>query len=71
MNSANISPDLITQIEKLCTEFSGKCPLYLKIQDDEEKINLELMSRKFQVKPVNEMVVKFRKIRDIAVEVVA
>jgi DNA polymerase-3 subunit alpha len=71
MNSVNISPDLITQIEKLCTEFSGKCPLYLKIQDDEEKINLELMSRKFQVKPVNEMMVKFRKLRDVAVEVVA
>ena len=67
----NISPDLISQIEKLCSEYSGGCPLYLKIQDDQEKINLELLSRKFRVKPINEMVVKFRKIKDVAIEVVA
>ncbi len=71
MNSVNLSADLISQIEKLCNEYSGGCPLYLKIQDDKEKINLELLSRKFRVKPVNEMVVKFRKIKDVAIEVVA
>ena len=71
MNSVSISPDLISQIEKLCNEYSGGCPLYLKIQDDKEKINLELLSRKFRVKPINEMVVKFRKIKDVAIEVVA
>jgi len=43
----------------------------LEIQDDKEKINLELLSRKFRVKPINEMVVKFRKIKDVAIEVVA
>jgi len=32
--TVNISPDLISQIEKLCNEYSGGCPLYLKIQDD-------------------------------------
>jgi len=71
MNSVNISADLISQIEKLCNEYSGGCPLYLKIQDEQEKINLELLSRKFRVKPVNEMVVKFKKIKDVAIEVVA
>jgi len=71
MNSVSISPDLISQIEKLCSEYSGGCPLYLKIQDDQEKINLELLSRKFRVKTINEMVVKFRKIKDVAIEVVA
>ena len=71
MNAVSISPDLIAQIEKLCSEYSGGCPLYLKIQDDQEKINLELLSRKFRVKPINEMVVKFRKIKDVAIEVVA
>lgn len=71
LDSVNISSDLISQIEKLCEEFSGGCPLYLKIQDEQEKVNLELLSRKFRVKPVNEMMVKFRKIKDVAVEVVA
>jgi DNA polymerase-3 subunit alpha len=71
MNSARVSKELIAQIENLCNEYSGGCPLYLKIQDDQEKINLELLSRKFRIKPVNEMVVKFRKIKDIALEVVS
>lgn len=71
MNSATISKELIGQIENLCNEYSGGCPLYLRIQDDQEKINLELLSRKFRVKPVNEMVVKFKKIKDIALEVVS
>ncbi len=71
INSTNISGDLIFQIEKLCTEYSGSCPLYLKIQDEQEKINLELLSRKFRVKPINEMVVKFNQIKELTIEVVA
>ncbi len=71
VNSVNISAALISQIENLCTEYSGGCPLYLKIQDDQEKINLELLSRKFRVKPVNEMVTEFKKIKDLAIEVVS
>ncbi|MBS1681748.1 MAG: DNA polymerase III subunit alpha [Bacteroidetes bacterium] len=70
VNSVNISSELISQIENLCSEYSGGCPLYLKIQDDQEKINLELLSRKFRVKPVNEMVTKFRKLKDVSIEVV-
>ena len=71
VNSVNISSDLISQIEKLCSEYSGGCPLYFKIQDDSEKVNLEMMSRKFRVKPVNEMVAKFKKLKDVNVEVMA
>jgi len=71
VNPANISPELISQIEKLCNEFSGKCPLYLRIQDEQEKINLELLSRKFKINPVNDMMVKFKKIKELSLEVVS
>jgi DNA polymerase III subunit alpha len=71
LNSVNVSPELISQIEKLCAEFNGGCPLYLKIQDDETKINLEMLSRKFRVKPVNEMMMKFKKMREVTMEVVS
>lgn len=66
----DINAELITQIEKLCTEFSGACPLFLKLRDDKENINLELLSRKYRVRPVNEMVKKIKKIPDLKVEVV-
>jgi DNA polymerase-3 subunit alpha len=70
INTVNISPDLISQIEKVCGEYSGTCPLYFKIEDDEEKVAVETLSRKFRVKPVNEMVTRFRKIKDLNVEIV-
>ena len=65
-----INPSLIAKIEDLCTEFSGNCPLYLKIKDESESINLEMMSRKYRVKPVNDMVKKIKRIPDLEVEVV-
>jgi DNA polymerase-3 subunit alpha len=70
INSVNISPDLISQIEKVCNEYSGVCPLYFKIEDDQEKVIVETLSRKFRVKPVNEMVTRFKKIKDLSVEIV-
>ncbi|HCR55267.1 MAG TPA: DNA polymerase III subunit alpha [Cytophagales bacterium] len=70
MDTSAISHDLIGQIEAVCTEFSGDCPLFLKIKDDRENINLELLSRKYRVKPVNDMVTKIKKIPDLEVEVV-
>ena len=70
INSVNISTEIISQIEKVCTEYGGSCPLYFKIEDDQEKVVVETMSRKFRVKPVNEMVARFKKIKELAVELV-
>lgn len=69
METSAVSSELIGQIEKVCNEFTGGCPLYLKIKDEKENINLELLSRKFRVKPVNEMVKKIKRIPDLEVEV--
>jgi len=63
MDTSSISAEMITQIEELCTEFSGDCPLYLRLQDDKENINLELLSRKYRVRPINDMVKKIKKIQ--------
>ncbi|MCB0490958.1 MAG: DNA polymerase III subunit alpha [Cyclobacteriaceae bacterium] len=70
MDTASISSEMITQIEELCNEFSGDCPLFLRLQDDKENINLELLSRKYRVRPINDMVKKIKKIQDLQVEVV-
>jgi DNA polymerase-3 subunit alpha len=70
INATDITPEMIGVIENVCTEFSGDTPLYLKIHDAEENINLELLSRKFRINPVNDMVNLLKKAGEIAVEVV-
>lgn len=70
MNTASINAEVISQIEDLCKEYNGSTPLYLKLKDEKENISLELLSRKYRVKPVNEVVTKFRKLPDVDVEVV-
>jgi DNA polymerase-3 subunit alpha len=67
VNTSEITPDLIGKIEDVCTEFSGNTPLFLKIRDDQENISLELMSRRFRVNPVNDMVRKMKKLADVEV----
>lgn len=70
MDTSAISSELITQIENLCNEYSGDCPLFLRLQDNQENINLELLSRKYRVMPINDMVKKIKKIQDLQVEVI-
>lgn len=70
MNAHEITRDIIGRIEVVCQEFSGNTPLYLKIRDEAENINLELMSRRFRVNPINDMVKKMKKVGEIDVEVV-
>ena len=43
---------------------------FLKIQDDKENINLELLSRKFRVNPINDMAVNMKKAGPLEVEVI-
>jgi DNA polymerase-3 subunit alpha len=70
MNTRELTRDMIGKIETVCQEFSGNTPLYLKLTDDGERINLELMSRKFRVNPINDMVKKMKKAGELDVEVV-
>jgi DNA polymerase-3 subunit alpha len=70
LNAADITKDFIGQIEDICQQYVGNTPLYLKIRDDQENISLELLSRKFRVNPVNDMVSRMKKAGEIDVEVV-
>lgn len=69
VNSKEITKALIDKIENVCEEYAGNTPVYLKLRDDEENINLELLSRKFRVNPVNDMVKMIKKMPEIEVEV--
>jgi len=67
LNASEVTPDLIGKIEDVCQEFTGNTPLFLKVWDERENISLELMSRKFRVNPVNDMVRKMKKVADVEV----
>jgi DNA polymerase III subunit alpha len=67
INTTELTKDLIGKIEDVCSEFSGNTPLYLKLKDEQENINLELMSRKFRVNPINDMVKKMKKVGDVEI----
>ncbi len=70
MNASEITQDLIGKIEDVCRDYSGNAPLFLKIWDEGENINLELLSRRFRINPINDMVVKIEKSGEVKVEAV-
>src|SRR5688572_5964817 len=70
INATDITKEMIGRIEDVCNEYTGNTPLYLKIQDAGENINLELLSRKFRVSPINDMVKQMKKAGEIEVAVV-
>jgi DNA polymerase-3 subunit alpha len=67
VNASEITKDLIGKIEDVCQEFSGSTPLYLKLKDDTENMSLELMSRKFRVNPINDMVKEMKKVAEVEI----
>jgi DNA polymerase-3 subunit alpha len=69
INSADLTEDMIAVIESVCQTFAGSTPLFLKIQDDKENINLELLSRKFRVNPINDMAIHMKKAGALEVEI--
>jgi len=67
VNTSELTVDLIGKIEDVCTEFTGNTPLFLKLKDEDENISLELMSRRFRVNPINDMVKKMKKVAEVEI----
>ena len=70
VNAADLTAEMLGVIEDACTTHAGSTPLYFKIQDAGENIQLELLSRKFRVNPVNDMVRQMKKAGELDVSVV-
>jgi len=70
VNASDLTAEMLGAIEDACTTHAGSTPLYFKIQDAGENIQLELLSRKFRVNPVNEMVKQMKKAGEVDVSVV-
>ncbi len=65
-----LNSSLVEQIEAILNEYNGATPLYVKLRDEGENISVDLLSRKFRVKPVNDMVKKMKKLPMVEVSVV-
>ncbi len=70
VSTDSLTPALVKQLEAIFTEYGGATPLYLKLRDEKENISLDLLSRKFRVKPVNDMVSRMKRIPMVEVSVV-
>jgi DNA polymerase-3 subunit alpha len=62
-----INAELINQIELICGKFSGNTPFYLKLRDEQDNISLDMLSRKFRISPVNDMVKELKKWAEVEV----
>ncbi|MEJ7644504.1 MAG: DNA polymerase III subunit alpha [Chryseolinea sp.] len=70
INAADLTHEMIGHIEDVCNSHTGNTPLFIKLQDMQENINLELLSRRFRVNPVNDMAIQMKKAGEIDVSVV-
>ena len=70
LNASGINAELIKNLESLCKTYEGKTPLYFRLRDQTEQINLELLSRKFQVRAVDEFVRQCKRLPDVELMVI-
>jgi DNA polymerase III subunit alpha len=62
-----ITPEAVNTIENLCMNNPGKASLQLFIKDDNEALQVELLSRTYRIKVTNPVVLEFRKYAEIGV----
>jgi DNA polymerase-3 subunit alpha len=62
----HLTNELIEKLENLSQEYPGPCQLKLNIADYQENIEVETLSRKFQVKPQDELIAALEGLSDIS-----
>ncbi|MCC5936110.1 MAG: DNA polymerase III subunit alpha [Lunatimonas sp.] len=65
----DLTYDLMEKLEQITQKYQGSAKLYINIIDDQEKIALDLMSKKFTVDPSNEMIEALRSIPELAYKI--
>lgn len=65
-----VSEDLIEHLDRIATQFPGKCAFNVNVMDSEEKMTVELMSRKYKVSPDNNLLEALKKLDEITYRIV-
>ena len=69
LNLQDLNEKLIEQIDTLCLDNKGDCAVYLNVLDPEEKINVEMLSRKYKINPSNTLLEKMKRIPEVSCKV--
>ncbi len=70
IEAARVSEDLIDRLDKIASQFPGKCALNINVMDSNEKIMVELMSRKYKVSPENTLMESLDQLGEISYKIV-
>ena len=62
----NLTEDLVDKLETLSQDYPGPCQLKLNVADIQENMEVETLSRKFQVKPQDELIEELDNISNIS-----
>ena len=65
----DITDDLVKKLENLSQDYPGNCQLKLSVADVQENIAVELLSRRFQVKPQNELMKELDRLPEISYKI--
>ena len=65
-----VDEHLVEYLEKLGKEYSGNCVLRVNLWDEDEQIEVDLLSRKFKVNPENELIEEIEKNARIKYEII-
>ncbi len=65
----DINEDLVSKLEHLSQDYPGNCQLKLNVADIQDNIAVELLSRKFQVKPQDELMKELDSIPEISYKI--
>ncbi|MFM7194456.1 MAG: hypothetical protein ACKOYP_06685, partial [Bacteroidota bacterium] len=69
VDPAVLKPEFINEIEKICKANSGTTPLYLRLRDAETQVTVELLSRKYRIRPGEDSIKLFRKLDQVEITV--
>jgi len=65
----HLTEDLVNKLETISTSHPGPCQLKLSVADPQENIEVETLSRKFKVKPENELISELEQLSDISFKI--
>jgi DNA polymerase-3 subunit alpha len=64
-----LTDDLVNKLETLSQDYPGPCQLKLSVADIQENMEVETLSRKFQVKPQDELIKELERISNISYKI--
>ncbi len=65
----DVTEDLVKKLESISREYPGPCLLKLNVADIQENIEVEMLSRKFQVKPQDELIAELDQLSEISYKI--